>query len=176
MQQWRTRARASARQDHERFAALVTQRNLVRSYVRRHVANPTIADDLVSDTYVVAWRRLDEVPEDEQAIAWLCAVARNLVRNYVRAEARRRRLVERLRSSVETRPRNTAAAVPGPDVERIIAAEAWAQLSWTDRQLLAWAVAGWSHEEIAAELDIRIGTVAMRLMRARNRLADTAAI
>src|SRR3954454_9333069 len=52
----------------------------VRAYAWRR--DPSNADDVVAETFLVAWRRLDDVPAD--ALPWLIGVARN-----VRLNARR---------------------------------------------------------------------------------------
>src|SRR3954451_6800518 len=57
----------------------------VRRYVCRR--EPADADDVVAETFLVAWRRLDEIPHD--ARPWLIGVARN-VRLNARRSARRR--------------------------------------------------------------------------------------
>jgi RNA polymerase sigma factor (sigma-70 family) len=168
--------RAAIPREHEQLAVLVTQAKVVRSYIRRRVADPHIVDDLISETYLVAWRRLEEVPDGDRAVGWLCTVAGNLVRNHLRGEARRRRLLERVSKDVQTRAESVTSYDAARGLTRLVAAEAWAELPPIDRQLLVWVLAGWSHEDIAAELDLRIGTVAMRLLRARNRLDRRAAV
>jgi RNA polymerase sigma-70 factor, ECF subfamily len=81
----------------ERFAALFdrTHRPLL-AYAVRRVADPADAADIVAETFLVAWRRLDEVPPDEQARPWLFGVARRVLANYYRGEHRRHALGERL--------------------------------------------------------------------------------
>src|SRR5690242_18532311 len=67
----------------------------VRAYVvRRSGAAP--GDDVLSETFLVAWRRLDAVPED--GLPWLLGVARRVLANQRRGAARRAALVERLSS------------------------------------------------------------------------------
>jgi peptidoglycan glycosyltransferase len=65
----------------------------VRAYAWRRVG-ATVADDVVSDVFVVAWPRLDHVPAD--ALPWLLECARRLIANQLRADRRREALVERL--------------------------------------------------------------------------------
>ena len=52
----------------------------------------------MGEVFLVAWRRLDEVPSGEQARPWLYATARRVMANQARANARRSRLRERLRA------------------------------------------------------------------------------
>ena len=58
----------------ERFVALfdATHRALL-SYAVRRVADPADAADVVAETFLVAWRRLDEVPSGDRARPWLFA-------------------------------------------------------------------------------------------------------
>src|SRR5262245_27440060 len=65
------------------------------------------AGDVVSDTFVVAWRKLDQIPSDE-ARAWLYGVARRETLNRVRRRARHDALYQRLLT--------TAWADPGTDI------------------------------------------------------------
>jgi hypothetical protein len=60
-----------------RFDALFRDHHpVVRAYARRRVP-PEVVDDVVSETFLVVWRRLDDVPE--APLPWLLAVARNVV-------------------------------------------------------------------------------------------------
>ncbi|GAA1861673.1 RNA polymerase sigma factor [Myceligenerans crystallogenes] len=59
----------------------------VQAYAMRH-ADPHDAQEVVAETYLVAIRRLDDVPADP--LAWLLVVARNILRNQQRAAGRRR--------------------------------------------------------------------------------------
>jgi RNA polymerase sigma-70 factor (ECF subfamily) len=65
----------------------------VRSFVHRRVP-PGAADDVVADVFVTAWRRLDEAPGDE--LPWLLAIARGVLANRRRGEARQLALRDRL--------------------------------------------------------------------------------
>jgi hypothetical protein len=60
-----------------RFDALFHEHHpAVQAYARRRVP-PEVVDDIVSETFLVVWRRLDDVPE--APLPWLIAVARNVV-------------------------------------------------------------------------------------------------
>jgi len=134
----------------------------VRGYLRRRTDAAT-ADDLLSDVFVVAWRRLDSIPKDP--MPWLLACARNVLANRARSERRRLALLDRLRDTA----RPAALPVEGPG-RRL--AEALATLRERDREallLVAWE--GLSAEETAAVLGCSPRTFAKRLQRARGRLA-----
>jgi RNA polymerase sigma-70 factor (ECF subfamily) len=119
------------------------------------------ADDVVADTFAIAWRRLSQVP-DEAARPWLYEVARRVLANRRRADARRAALIARLHE----RPR--AAGAP-EDVERL--AVAFAALPDHEREalsLVAWE--GLSTSDAARAAGCSDVAMRVRLHRARWRL------
>jgi RNA polymerase sigma-70 factor (ECF subfamily) len=121
------------------------------------------ADDAVADVFLVAWRRLDDLPPEP--LPWLLGTARKVLANRRRGERRALALRDRLASQ----PREPEAA-PGALDHRV--AGALAALDKRDRELLmlvAWE--GLSVTEAAQALGVRAGTVAVRLHRARQRFA-----
>lgn len=73
-----------------RFEALFRDHHsAVQAYARRRVPREAV-DDIVSETFVVVWRRLDDVPEPP--LPWLLTVARNVAGTERRGAARRERL------------------------------------------------------------------------------------
>ena len=76
-----------------RFEALFRQHHrAVQAYARRRVGAEMV-DDVVSETFLVAWRRLADMPEN--SLPWLLAVARNVAGTQRRGAERRRRLLAR---------------------------------------------------------------------------------
>jgi DNA-directed RNA polymerase specialized sigma24 family protein len=73
--------------DAERSTAMYDAcRQRVWAYVVSH-AGRQVADEVVSETFVIAWRRLDDVPKPP--LPWLLGVARNVLRDDIRAQVRR---------------------------------------------------------------------------------------
>jgi Sigma-70 region 2 len=69
--------------DDERFAQVFDAHfRAVSAYALRRTT-PAEAEDVVAETFLVAWRRLDELPEDPKA--WLLGVARRILANQRRA-------------------------------------------------------------------------------------------
>ncbi len=133
----------------------------VRAYARRRVA-PGDVDDVASDVFVVAWRRLDDVPDD--ALPWLLACARRIVANRVRATRRQSALRQRL--GLE-RPRPSGVPIPDTGL-----AEALAALSPADREALMLVVwDGLDHARAAVVVGCSARAFSMRVHRARRRLA-----
>ncbi|MEV4756439.1 sigma-70 family RNA polymerase sigma factor [Micromonospora sp. NPDC049559] len=134
-------------------------------YALRRCDRPEDAADVVAETFLVAWRRLDVVPVD-QARAWLFGVARNAMANQHRADRRRTNLAARLRSEL------AQAEVVRADVPDEVR-DAFRELPEADRELLrlvAWE--GLSTDELTVALDCSANAVRIRLHRARRRFAD----
>jgi len=141
-------------------------RSLV-AYARRRTSNADDAADVVAETFLVTWQRLDDIEGSDRPLPWLYGVARNVILNQQRGDRRRERLAERLR--FELAPISTDP----PEAEATSAAhEALAFLSESDREVLrlsAWE--GLSPAEMAAVLNCSPGTARVRLLRARRRFA-----
>lgn len=142
------------------------------AYAQRRIPVAEDAADLVAETFLVAWRRLGEVPRGDRARLWLYGVARHTLSNQRRGELRRARLAERLRSEL------TAAALSAPpaDVRDTQVLRALATLDEEDRELLL--LAGWEElapREVARVLGISTVAARSRLHRARRRLREAMA-
>jgi RNA polymerase sigma factor (sigma-70 family) len=132
----------------------------VLSYALRRT-DPATAEDVVAETFVIAWRRLDDVPEPP--LPWLLGVARRVLANQRRAERRRRALVDRL--SVRA---SAPSALDGAPQDRALTA--LAALGERDREaLLLHAWEGLDHAEAGTVLGCSAATFAVRLHRARRR-------
>ena len=70
-------------------------------YALRRTATPADAADVVAETMLTAWRRLDVMPDEPETILWLYGVARNVIANGDRTQRRQRRLAEKLRSQLD---------------------------------------------------------------------------
>jgi RNA polymerase sigma-70 factor (ECF subfamily) len=126
-------------------------------------AGRQVADEVVSETFAVAWRRLDDVPEPP--LPWLLGVARNILRDDLRSRARRDALAAELRSWTE-------ADVAEQVTERMGVLRALAALADDDREVLllvAWH--GLSPKEGARVVGCSSAAFRVRLHRARKRLA-----
>ncbi|MGY1988492.1 RNA polymerase sigma factor [Blastococcus sp. SYSU DS0669] len=142
----------------------------VHRYLGRRVGE--LADDLLSETFLIAFRRRAAYRAEHLEVRpWLLGIATNVVRGHRRSEQRRYRALARAAAEPE-RPgedpgdasgRLDAQALRGP------LAAALAGLEPRDRDallLIAWGQLG--YEEIAAVLDVPVGTVRSRLHRARR--------
>ena len=75
----------------DQFRRLVRENSPeVANYLRRRLypLTPADLDDLVEETMLIVWRRLDDVPADAER-PWIIGVARNILRNARRSQNRR---------------------------------------------------------------------------------------
>jgi RNA polymerase sigma-70 factor, ECF subfamily len=152
----------------ERFQALYADHHAAVYAYAVSRAGRQLADEVVSETFLVAWRRLADVPAP--ALPWLLTVARNTACSQFRGSARQRSISAELRAWV------TEAELSAPDVadevaERTAVLAALAALPEADRELLtlvAWH--GLKPAEAARVVGCSTATYFVRLHRARRRL------
>lgn len=139
------------------------------AYALRRTARQADAEDIVAETFTVAWRRLDIVPtDDHQQRLWLYGVARRTVANHKRRVGRAARLDARLQS-VGSANQPQHQADDSDDLTDALGA--LARLSDSDQELLRLAL--WeelSHGDIAVVVGTSVANVAVRLHRAKRRL------
>jgi RNA polymerase sigma factor (sigma-70 family) len=142
-------------------------RAAILAYLARRAAAPEDAADLLAETFIVALRRPEHIPEGIEARLWLFGVARRVLANHQRGVRRRDAAVERLAGAL----RIQVAAAPPAAADMIEMRQQLARLAPDDRELLtliAWD--GLTPTEAADVLDLNPATARGRLMRARRRL------
>jgi len=141
----------------------------VYGYCLRRTA-PDRVDDAAAETFLVAWRRIGEVPEGEAALPWLYAVAYKVLSTQWRGRSRIGKLESKL-SSVGLALMESAEDFIVTAEESAQVFEAMARLNKTDQEILRLTV--WeelAHAEIAVVLDISVGAVKQRSYEARKNL------
>jgi RNA polymerase sigma-70 factor (ECF subfamily) len=151
----------------ERFERLFADHvDAVLGYALARV-DPETAKDAVSETFLVAWRRLGEVPDPPRA--WLLGVTRRTLAGQYRSRRRQQRLVQRLVGREVGSERT-----PGFEenlTDRFVVAAALGRLRAADRELLclvAWE--GLDRNDLSETLRCSPGAADVRLHRARRRL------
>ncbi|GAA0297988.1 RNA polymerase sigma factor [Streptomyces polychromogenes] len=164
--------------DHQLFAEIYdAHARAVYAHAVRMTADHAGADDIVSLTFLEAWRLRDSFDRVASPRAWLFGIATNVIRNTRRAARRHRDAIARLP------PPSSVPDVADAVVSRIAdAAEASAALAvlsrlrQADREvLLLYVWSGLSHAEVAQACGTSVGTVRSRLSRARTRLRELTA-
>lgn len=151
-----------------RFAKLYREEGrAILEYAMRRVDEREDAADVVAETFLVAWRRLGEVPGGDGARLWLYGVAWLTLANLHRAERRRTRLGARLAETLRTE----LSTQPAPVGEAAEILRAISGLPEEDRELLllvSWE--GLAPGEAARVLGISALAARSRLHRARRKL------
>ena len=134
----------------------------VHRYAFRRVG-ATAVDDVVAETFLVAWRRREEIVGDP--LPWLLGVARRVCANHLRTSVRQASLGRRL--AAESLPFSEDVPIADGRLRRALG-----QLGEHDREallLVAWD--GLSNSDAARVLGCTAAAFAVRLHRARVRLA-----
>ncbi|MEN8234460.1 MAG: sigma-70 family RNA polymerase sigma factor [Actinomycetota bacterium] len=141
----------------------------VLAYFARRIGRDD-APDAADEVFAVAWRRIDVVPPDDEAILWLYGVAHGVLRNRNRSARRFGRLVARLGRQRHTGPEQPETVVLR-NLDEQAALDALATLRLKDQELLR--LAYWedlTHSEIGSMLDCSKSAVDARVHRALQRM------
>ncbi len=154
---------------HERFDACFKEHYArVLAYGVRRLPGRAAAEDVAAETFLVAWRRLEDIPDDP--LLWRLGIARHLILNERRSSRRRDRLASRIGAQPSDADYSGPQSRPG-------SAEVMRALGWLverDREVLLLSTwDGLDHRRAAAVLGCTRGAFAVRLHRARARLASS---
>jgi RNA polymerase sigma factor (sigma-70 family) len=153
--------------DRQRFSALFDEHYRgVLAYAARRT-DPETAKEVASETFLVAWRRLQDVPG--HPLPWLLVVARNTLANRHRSEYRR--IATESEAAWLSRVRRDDVPLADGVSERLATLAGLAALSANDREtllLVAWD--GLTPREAAQVAGCSTATFHVRLHRARGRL------
>lgn len=156
----------------ERFDALYAEyRRPILAYCMRRVG-PSDAADAASETFLVAWRRADEIPPPPRTLPYLYTIAHNVIRNQRRSNWRRQRLGSRLLGLAdEPSPDDPATVVVRREADSQVQA-AVRQLRPTDREIvMLYTWEDLPREHIAQMMGMSRSAVDQRIHRAYRRLA-----
>jgi RNA polymerase sigma-70 factor (ECF subfamily) len=155
---YRGRFESCFREHHARLLA----------FAMRRVSGRETAEEVVAESFTVAWRRRDRIPD--APLPWLYAIAANVIADQYRRARRRHDLGLRLAHEPRADARNSDPAESLALREAFAAA--FAQLEEREREVLrlvAWD--GLDVREAAQVLGCSQGAFRVRLHRARRKLA-----
>jgi RNA polymerase sigma factor (sigma-70 family) len=150
------------------FAQVVaTHRHALLRYALRRLDDRSDAEDLVAETFVVAWRRFDDIPPREQELFWLYGIAGRVLANVLRGHQRSMRLEMRL--ALERERELDTQRYDEEDLKQLM----WAlsQVKPEERELLQ--LTYWervSFREVGAVLGCTEKAAGIRISRARQHL------
>lgn len=141
----------------------------VLAYCRRRTGWAE-AHDATADVFVVAWRRMAELPEDSEVLPWLYGVAANVLRNQNRTTRRARNLLSKIGS-------NPRRYQPGPEVQ-VVRLEEYEEVRQAIEsldpkyrevvKLVVWE--GLPREQVAELMSVSRAAIDQRLHRAYEQL------
>lgn len=141
---------------------------LVRAQLRRLLRDdPAMADDLAQETFVLAWRKLEQFRGDSRFGTWLYRIAHSCFLQYLRGQG--------ARAPQPLDPDPTESLVPDADAGTLELGldldAALLRLSQNQRTVLLYCVQmGLGHDEAALVLDMPLGSVKTHLARGKVRL------
>jgi RNA polymerase sigma-70 factor (ECF subfamily) len=138
----------------------------VVAYCGWRAASASDAQDAAAEVFLVAWRRLDELPDGGAARVWLYATARRVIANQHRSTRRQAALYERLALHAPS----PVQELPSSEPEEALVHEALRRVGPRDREVLLlseWE--GLAPAEIAVVMGCLAMTARSRLHRARRR-------
>ena len=160
---------AAERRDRDWFIDLYHDNyRILLAYARRRVDEQT-ADEVVSETLLVAWRRRDEVPEGYER-AWLFGVARNTILTAARSARRLSMLRSKMRGATVPAWADNSMEVSDRASALLPALRGLREADREILMLVAWEEM--SHAEVGEAMGISPNAVAIRVHRARKRLED----
>lgn len=130
------------------------------------VKDKAVAEDIVQETFLRAWKSLDSLKDEKAAKSWLITILRR--ENARRFERKQFDLVDIDDVSVIDDTHSNEVQIEHRELRAIMAS-----LSEEYREpLMLQIIFGYSGEEIAAQLDLNKNTVMTRLFRARNQVKE----
>ena len=152
------------------FARVVAaHRNAILRYGLRRLDDRSAAEDLVAETFIVVWRRFDELPPRDEELFWLYGIAGRVLANLRRTQQRSMRLESRLAFE-----RELGQEIPRYSLEDVEALmEALGSLSPDEREIIQ--LAYWeklSYREMGVALGCSEKAAGIRLSRARCALRE----
>lgn len=149
------------------YARLVNEHSkaLLR-YSLRRLNDQTSCEDVVAETFLIAWRRWDDLPAPGKELSWLYGIAFRVLSNHQRSRDRRDRLHARLSFERDPSEGDDASDL---DTEPIL--RAIGELRTSERELLEFAY--WerlTYRDIAFIMGISENAVGIRINRAKRNL------
>lgn len=156
----------------EDFAQIIQRyQNLVYAVIFSIVGNPQQSEDIAQETFLVAWKNYGNLHEESKLSAWLCGIARNLSRKWLRDHF----------TTTDTVSLSESLPQPEPQSDENSHREKAAQLVWDSLKLLAekyreplvmFYQNQASIRDIADALEISEDAVKQRLSRGRKQLKE----
>ncbi len=152
----------------EAFTRLFNEHSLaVRRFTLRRFSDSRICEDIVAETFLIAWRRWGELPPKDRELQWLYGIAFRVLSNQRRSRDRRNRLFIRL--SFERNP--DLENVDSGLIDILSIRKAMSKLRDSDRELLEFVYwEKFTYREISEIVGVSENAVGIRINRAKSHL------
>ncbi len=164
---------AAIKGDENAFAQLIQAHQCtIAGIVYAITKTQEAVDDIVQDTFLVAWKQLDQLKAKEKFTPWLCTIARNLAKNWIRSEVYRRTLAKAYSESINKT--STSGYVPLMQSENFSRLRTMFETISPSLQetMILFYFEELSIKEIAHILEISPSNTKKRLERGRTQLRD----
>lgn len=149
--------------DQAAFQELVARTQKLVRRMAYSALGPDLWEDAMQETYLVVFRRLEQLHNVEAFLAWLSRIVLSVCQ---RLRKKNPKTFE-LKSSGQAEDHSQSVA------DSVTLRRALSQLPLNDRNvLILYELVGLSHAEVAFALRIPVGTARSRLHTARGRLAE----
>ncbi|MGC3995348.1 MAG: sigma-70 family RNA polymerase sigma factor [Propionicimonas sp.] len=151
--------------DHEAFEqAYAAHSRLVYSLALRGLGSPDDAEEATQQVFVAAWRGREHLDSTRGSLAgWLVGITRHVIADALR---QRSRTLRNLQVVAERGDSPAAGGVDAAVVQQLVVAHALARLGEPRRTVVRLAVLEErTHEQIASELGMALGTVKSHVRR-----------
>ena len=156
------------RSDPRRWAVYERHAAAIRAYATRRV-EPDAVDDVVAETFAIAWRRVEDLPR--YPLPWLLQTARRVLANQRRSGKRRAAHGTVVSIDALTDVGDRAPGLADRIADRDALARSFAALRPADREILALVLwDGLTPKEAAQVVGCGTPAFSLRLHRARRRL------
>ena len=160
-------------QNNSAFSQMVAeQHQQLRGFVRMLGVDPEWVDDLAQEVFLVAWRERESFDRQREIGKWLRGIARNLVRNELRKDRRRRRILhEGLSELLVHSQEGETESADWKQYQMSSLRDCVEQLAPKSRQIVAGRYSdGWKAPDLADHLEMTAAAVRQALMRIREQL------
>lgn len=167
--------RLSARGDQQAFAALYDATSArVHGLVLRVVRDPAQAEEVTQEVFLQVWRTAARYDESKgSAMSWLMTLAHRRAVDRVRAAEAVSRQDTSYHQNTQVVPHDSTAEAAEASMEARRVRAALQELTPVQREALELAYfGGYTHTEVASQLDLPVGTAKTRIRDGLIRLRD----
>ena len=156
-----------------RFEELVNRYlSMVRGLCHGHIRDASVHDDLVQETFVAGYTKLDRLRDPARFGPWLATIARNQCKLWLRGQARKRQAHERLAAQPEPSQQGPLGRLAREELHEWVRAEIAALPAKTREAMALCYIEGHRATEAARFLGIRESAVKKRLQYGRGLLSE----